>query len=181
MSNVLFASDEDNIQKINIDELYERNMRREQKNISIFNKILNRIHKRINITAKIKKDKHIWFTVPHFLFGQPLYHQGNCIAYIIEKLSENGFHVKYMHPNTLFLSWEQWIPSYIRLEYKKKTGIIINEKGEVLNPIETIEEQPIPNIIVDKEQKYTPIAKYKPTGNLVYNPDMFHAIAGTKN
>jgi hypothetical protein len=179
MSNILFANDEESMQKIDIDGLYERNMKREQNNISIFNKILNRIHKRVNITAKMKKDKHIWFTVPQFIFGQSLYHQGNCIAYIIGKLSENGFHVKFMHPNTLFLSWENWIPSYIRLAYKKKTGIVINEKGEVLNPVEENIEQ-TPNVIIDKETKYTPIAKYKPTGNLVYNPDMFHAIAGAK-
>jgi hypothetical protein len=124
MSNILFANDEESVAKIDIDGLYERNMNRELRNVSIFNKIINRIHKRILTTSKSKQDKYIWFTIPKFIFGQPLYHQGDCIAYIITKLSDNGFFVKYMHPNTIFLSWEQWIPSYVRLEYKKKQALL---------------------------------------------------------
>ena len=159
-------------------------MRREQKNITIFNKILNRIHKRIMTTSKNKNnEKYIWFIVPTFIFGEQMYDQGDCVAHIVGKLTSNGFHVKYMHPNTLFVSWQNWIPSYIRSEYKKKTGIIIDEKGQVLNKPEAIEEVQIQKdtdyrLNSSKDQKYTPISKYKPSGKLVYNPDMFNAIAG---
>jgi hypothetical protein len=70
---------------------------------------------------------------------------------------------------------------------QKKTGIIINEKGEVLNSPEKAEEEEqmsksaleSTTITGIKEQKnYTPISKYKPTGHLVYNPDVFQAISG---
>ena len=50
------------------------------------------------------------------------------------RLSENGFSIKHMNPNILFISWDQWIPSYERTEYKKRTGITINEKGEEVKP-----------------------------------------------
>jgi hypothetical protein len=180
MSNLLFIDEEECTSKIDIDELYDKNMRREQKNLSIFNKILARVHKRIMTTSKTKNNqKHVWFIVPKFLFGENLYDQGDCIAHIVGKLTTNGFHVKYVHPNALFVSWQNWIPSYVRSEYKKKTGIIIDEKGQVLNkPDETVEEindnKNYPDI---KESKFTPISKYKPSGKLIYNPDMFHAIS----
>ena len=51
----LFGDDDEGKNKINIDGLYEKKQKRDLKQISIFNKILNRIHKRIEYTAKSKK------------------------------------------------------------------------------------------------------------------------------
>ena len=142
MSSFLFVNDEESNSKINIDELYEKNQQRDLKQLSIFNKILNRIHKRITFTSKNKSnDKHIFFLVPEFIFGEPLYNKGDCIGYLVTKLEENGFHVKYVHPNALFISWQNWVPSYVRSEIKKKTGVVINEKGEVVSKEEKKEEK----------------------------------------
>ena len=139
--NILFFNDEECRDKINIDELYDRNHRREDKMLSIFKKILNRLHKRIEITAKQKpNEKYIWFTVPSYIFGEPTYEHGQCIAHIIQNLADNGFYVKYLAPNTVFVSWENWIPSYIRRQVKKKTGKSINEKGEIIHDSEEPED-----------------------------------------
>jgi hypothetical protein len=180
--------DEEAGKKINIDDLYEKKHQRDLKQISIFNKILNRIHKRIQYTGRNKNnDKHIWFTVPEYIFGEPNYDNGECLAFIVVKLEENGFFVKYMHPNTLFVSWENWIPAYARNELKKKTGIVVDERGNIIEKKgEEEESQNDPNskllntsksIISQKNQKqYTPISQYKPTGNLVYNPDILEKL-----
>jgi len=185
MSCLLYVDEQEAHNKLDIDELYEKKHQRDLKQISVFNKILNRIHKRIQITGRNKKiDRHIWFTVPEFIFGEPNYDQGECLGYIISKLEENGFFTKYMHPNTLFVSWENWIPSYTRNEVKKRLGIVLDEKGNVIDKIEeNIEiESHDPQIRLmqanaKKEQKqFTPIDQYKPTGNLVYHPEMFEKI-----
>jgi hypothetical protein len=133
MSCLLFLEDEEALSKVNIDELYEKDHRRDQKQLSIFNKILNRIHKRITTTSRNKKaEKYAWFTVPEYIFGEPVYNKGDCIAFLITKLEMNGFFIKYMHPNTLFISWEKWVPSYVRHELKKKMGVIVDEKGNII-------------------------------------------------
>jgi hypothetical protein len=186
MSCFLFNTDEESHGKINIDELYEKQQQRDLKQLSIFNKLLNRIHTRITTTSKMKpKDKHIWFTVPEYIFGEPVYDKGDCTGYLVAKLEENGFHVRYVHPNTLFVSWENWVPSYVRSEIKKKTGIILDEKGNVIekpDKDENNEENSNSKLFGDKQnnmqkgKQYTPIDKYKPTGNLVYNPEMFEKI-----
>ena len=104
MSNILFHDEEETTDKVDIDSLFEKKQQKDLKQLAIFNKILNRIHKRINLTAKSKvNEKHIFFTVPEFLFGEPLYNQGDCIGHLVVKLEENGFDVKYMHPNNLFI------------------------------------------------------------------------------
>jgi hypothetical protein len=180
MSCFLFADDDDNVQKVNIDELYEKKQRRDQRQISVFNKILNRINKRITTTSRMKHDdKYIWFNVPSFIFGEPLYDQTDCIAYVVVKLAENGFFVKYINPGTLFISWENWVPSYARQEIRKKTGFIVDEKGNLIDRVEKKEDESrsigIPSNdprdeppATREQKKYTPIEKYKPTGNLIY-------------
>ena len=185
MSCLLYVDEQEAHNKLNIDDLYEKKHQRDLKQISVFNKILNRIHKRIQLTGRNKKiERYIWFTVPEFIFGEPNYDQGECLGYIISKLEENGFFTKYMHPNTLFVSWENWIPAYTRNEVKKRLGIVLDEKGNVIDKIdESIEiESHDPHVRLmqanaKKEQKqFTPIDKYKPTGNLIYHPEMFEKI-----
>jgi hypothetical protein len=186
MSIFLYVNDEETRGKVNIDELYDKSQQRDLKQLAIFNKILNRVHKRITTTARNKRnDKHIWFLVPEYIFGEPIYDQGECIAYLVVKLEENGFYVRYMHPNTLFVSWNNWVPSYVRNEIKKKTGIVLDEKGNIIKKQEDDESDNDPNnkLLNDKNnnlqkpgKQYTSVKDYKPTGNLVYNPEMFEKI-----
>jgi len=193
----LFVNDEDTNKKINIDDLYEKKHKQDLKQLSIFNKILNRIHKRIETTGRVKtKEHYIWFQVPGYLFGEPLYDESHCIAYIVSKLEDNGFHVRYIHPNTLFISWEHWIPSYVRNEIRRKMGVVIDERGRVIKNGEgqrdkSSEEDDINSGLYktsgevnagkhrdkdNKEKKYTSIKQYKPTGNLVYDNQLFETI-----
>ena len=186
MSCFLYTDDDDTLQNINIDELYEKQQRRDLRQVSIFNKILNRIHHRIKITSRTKKtDKHIWFIVPEYIFGEPVYNKADCIAYVIAKLESNKFNIRYVHPNTLFVSWADWVPAYVRSEFKKKTGVAVNERGQV---IEGANEPEIdvndPNAGLFKsagpveapKKEYNNVKDYKPAGNFVYRPEFFDKI-----
>jgi hypothetical protein len=185
MSCLLYVNDEEANHKVDIDGLYEKKHQRDLKQLSIFKKILKRIHTRIQLTGRNKRlDKHIWFTVPEYIFGEPNYDQGECLGYLISNLEENGFFIKYMHPNTLFVSWENWIPSYTRNEIKKKLGVVLDEKGNIIDKLdENIQiESHDPGVRLiqanaKKEQKqFTSIKDYKPTGNMVYNPEFFEKL-----
>ena len=195
MSNILLYDEEEAIGKIDIDELYEKNMRRDLRQLSLFNKMLNRVHKRIQTCSRMKRDKHVWFTVPEYLFGEPTYDQASCISYIIHRLTQNGFRVQYMHPHTLFISWEEWIPQYVRNEVKKKTGKVINEKGQVLadlkadatddrDPLDPLQQSTLydtksggggQSAANGTGKQFTPIGQYRPAG-MIYNPEIFEKI-----
>ena len=183
MTHIINPDEEEGMDKINIDELFEKNHNKDLRQLSLFKKILNRIHKRITTTSNIKKDKHIWFTVPEYIFGEPLYDKGDCIGFLVVKLEQNGFNVKYIHPCTLFISWDNWIPSYVRHQYKKQTGNTIDEKGNVISSKEEVEDEDENNKIFNtgqefkkKEKDYNEINNYKPSGNLLYNQDLFDKI-----
>jgi hypothetical protein len=197
MSCFLYVNDEESTGKVNIDELYENKKNRDLKQLSVFNKILNRIHTRIRMTGRNRRgDTHIWFNVPEYIFGETVYDKGDCIAYLVHKLHDNGFHVKYLHPNTLFVCWNHWVPQYVRSEFKKKTGKLMDEKGNITDPRkdedddgdgngnrrgesdinEGLFNNGAPSAPRKDQKQYTPIDKYKPTGKFVYNPDLLEKI-----
>ena len=179
MSSVfLFANDEEVSKKINIDDLYDKKQKRDLRQLSIFNKILNRIHKRIEATSKNKHcdETHIWYLVPEYLVGQPIYDKAECLGYLVSQLEENGFFVKYVHPNTMFVSWHNWVPTYVRHEIKKKMGVIVDERGNVINKDEVKEsemQQTISNQSKDTKN-FSSIKEYKPTG--LYKQDFFDKL-----
>ena len=193
MANIFTLENiEDFSEKLNIDELYEKKRQHDLNKLALYNKLLNRIHVRIKNISKQRMDEQFcWFIVPEIIIGVPKYDQGACIAYLIDKLKNNGFNTRYIHPNTLFISWQHWVPSYVRTELKKKTGIVINEYGEKLDETKMIEnntQEPVnPNdyLFNKKEDNtnakiqkkmYTPINSYKPSGNLVYNDELLSKI-----
>ena len=169
-------------EKINIDELYEKKRKVDLNKLELFKKILNRIHVRIKTTAKQNiHEKFCWFVVPEIIIGVPKYDQASCIAYLMETLKTNGFQVRYFHPNTIFISWDHWVPAYVRNEIKKKTGLIINEYGEKIE--DSLEDDDELNEKSDGQlqqiknsKKYTPINTYKPSGKLVYSEDLLNRI-----
>ena len=187
MSCLLYVDEEEAAKKINIDDLYEKKRNQDLQMVSTFNKILNRIHKRIQFTGRAKRhEKYIWFTVPQFIFGQPNYDTGECVGYLVTKLEDNGFYVRYMHPNTLFVSWENWIPTYARTELKKRTGIVVDQYGNIVEKKgeeEANNNDPNSGILNTGQQpngkekkQFTPIDQYKPKGNLVYKPEIFEKL-----
>jgi Family of unknown function (DUF5759) len=180
-------------EKLNIDELYERKRQYDLSQLALYNKLLNRIHVRIKTTAKQKIDEQFcWFVVPEIMIGVPKYDQAACIAYLVDKLKDNGFNVRYIHPNTLMISWNHFVPSYVRNEFKKKTGIVLDEYGRQVNEdrgqasVITSDSKTLDNVMFNKkdigqkavkpQKNYTPIHSYKPQGSLVYGDDILNKL-----
>jgi len=116
--------------KINLDDLYSKKQQSDLNKLHVFNKILNRVHNKIKLTSRQHNSQHCcWYVVPEMILGVPRFDHASCITYLVEKLQDNGFIVKYTHPNLLFISWNHWIPGYVRNEIKKKTGITVDGFG----------------------------------------------------
>lgn len=197
MSNIFTLENiEDFTEKINIDELYEKKRQQDLNKLELFNKLLNRVHVKIRTVSRQKVDEQFcWFLIPETILGVPKYDQGACIAYLMDKLKSSGFNIRYIHPNLLFISWLHWVPTYIRNEINKKTGIKINEYGEKIEDtnedgnLTITNDTLLPNEYFIKQnnnldgkkgkvqkKEYTPIKSYKPSGNLVYDDDTLNKI-----
>jgi len=128
---------------------------------------------------------------------------GECTDYILRKLRDNDFVVRYTHPNLVFISWAHWIPGYVRQEYKKQTGTAIDGYGNLANSKPQIENNPStepenPNDILftkhksgsnatnsgnsgnsdntsnNSNREYNSTKNYKPAG--IYNNDIMQKI-----
>tara|TARA_B110000967_G_scaffold130768_1_gene133608 strand:+ start:1353 stop:1994 length:642 start_codon:yes stop_codon:yes gene_type:complete len=143
--NVFTLSDDDNLMdKINLDDLFEKKREISENKLQLYNKILNRIHEKIKLTSRVQqgKEQFCWYLIPEMMIGISRYNVGECTDYILRKLRDNDFVVRYTHPNLVFISWAHWIPGYVRQEYKKQTGTAIDGYGNLANSKPQIENNP---------------------------------------
>ena len=97
MNNIVLLDGEQEYSapKINLDELYEYKKQCDKNTLHSYNIVLNRIHTRIKMTSRQKKNEQFcWFLIPEVMIGVPKYDVSSCIAYVIDKLKDNGFQIK---------------------------------------------------------------------------------------
>ena len=189
------SDDNDSSIKINMDELYIKKQQQDLNVLNTYNKILTRIHNKIKYVSKqLINDQCCWYIMPEVLIGVPKYNHNDCSAYVIEKLRENGFIIRYIHPNLLFISWKHWIPTYVRNEIKNKTGKIVDEYGNIKPDNNTVtfdnttsNSNKDDNIIFNNKNKassssyknekdYKDVKSYKPSGGLVYSNNLLKKL-----
>lgn len=190
MDRFLSNEEEQYDEKISLDELYDRKREVEINRMNIYKKILNRVHVKIKTAARQKNNESFtFFVVPEFQFGVPKYDVHTCCSYIIEKLEDNGFMVKYTHPNLIYIYWGHYIPSYRRAQIKEKTGYSIDGFGNIIKEKQTNKKTDVNALLItDKEKQddttkksilkpskqYKDISSYKPNG--IYNIDLISKI-----
>jgi hypothetical protein len=191
--NIFTLSDENDLtDKINLDDLFEKKREIAESKLTLYNKILNRIHNKIKLTSNQNRgrEQFIWYIIPEIMIGVSRYNVAECTGYIINKLRENDLVVRYTYPNLVFISWSHWIPGYVRQEYKKQTGTTIDgygniadknpqlENGNISNGDDSILNKPPTRITVTKEKEkdkeYNSTKNYKPVG--IYNSDILQKI-----
>ncbi len=190
--NTIFTTDdpENYVDKLNLDELFEKKQIHDLATTKNYNAILNRIHNKIKLTSRQQINTHFcWFVVPEVMIGVPKYDIAICISYVLDKLKNNGFNVRYTHPNLLLISWHHWVPAYVREEIKKKTGLIVDGYGNIVKkneeesentlinenkPSTALVKSKITSILKNNDQK--PITSYKPTGKLIYDNDLLNSL-----
>ena len=195
------ANATDDGKKLNMDDLYEYKQQKDMRVLATFNRILSRIHTKVKTMSRQHGNPQFcWYVIPEMLIGVPTYNAPGCAAYLIDKLRDNGFVVRYTHPNLLFVSWKHWIPSYVRGEIKKKTGVAVDGYGNKIipknkssssnQPFNQQEDVNIDSLLTTRAPvpqqnsgpAYTPIEKYTPSGQMIYNSGLFKNIEDrTKN
>jgi hypothetical protein len=85
-------------------ELINVQKEREKKKFITFEKVHSNIEKKI-VKASATNFYYIWYEIPQYIIGFPLYNYIECIEYVIEKLNKNGFKIEKFEPNILLISW----------------------------------------------------------------------------
>jgi hypothetical protein len=127
---------------LNIDDLYETIDEKNNKRLEKFDGILKQIHTRIRYYAKLERT-FCFFQIPEFIIGVPLYNVTDLRNYIINSLKRNGFHIVYIDPNWLYISWAK------------------EDRGKVTKPTKP-----------KKQKNYKLIDEYRPSGQFVNENDL---------
>jgi hypothetical protein len=143
---------------ININELHREQDKKEEKRIEIYENILDKVHQKIKLTSRTSADKFCFFSVPIYVYGLPLFDVNSCIIYLTKKLSDNGFDIRYTHPNLLLISWYEK-PKKAPITSMALTGF-----------------QKIDNDFKKRSLEYKPITEYKPSNNFVYDSNSLNSL-----
>jgi len=93
--------------KISLAELYTLKDKKELSKYITFDNIINICHKKIKNTAAIG-GMNIFYEIPFYIYGKPLYKIEDCVKYIVESLRNNGFFVQILpepNVNMIYVSW----------------------------------------------------------------------------
>ena len=154
--------------RLNIDELFETKKKSDLNRLSIYSKLLSRIHHKIKMTSKQRDNSQFCsFIMPEVLLGYPNYDFSECLTFIIDRLNNDGFVTRYIHPNLIFICWSHWVPEYVRDEFKKKTNTEVNSLGET---------KPDKTVVRFEKTETKPVSNYKPSGMFVYDEDLIKSM-----
>lgn len=121
------------MKKLNILDLHRNITKRQQKRIECFDKILELCHKKIMFQSDNRKTR-IFFEVPEFLMGYPLFDLNDCIKHIMDSLKSNGFLAIYYFPRYIYVSWDLEEIEQHKIEMKKQK--FYENKPEKLNTLD---------------------------------------------
>ena len=86
--------------------LYKSQVQRTDHRQETYDIIVRRVRHRVQ-TVSQRNDIHCVFELPKLVVGMPLYDPFECCGYVIRTLSQDGFFVKYNHPNVLYINWSK--------------------------------------------------------------------------
>jgi hypothetical protein len=112
--------------------------------------------------------------MPEVLLGYPNYNFAECLTYVLDRLEQDGFNTRYIHPNLIFIAWSHWVPEYVREELKKKTNMNVDSFGA---PIEKKNK----SVVTFEKAESKPISNYKPSGLFVYDDEMIKSMKIKEN
>ena len=144
------------MKKLNILDLHRSIHEKKERNAQCYDKVLEMAHNKIKKTTESKQLRCV-YDVPSFIFGYPLFDINECIAHVTRELQSNGFVVRYMFPNKLYISWD-----LEEIEEEKKT--MLNAKTSQIIPLQRQQPVAAPNAAQRRS-----LMKYKPSGKLELN------------
>lgn len=105
--------------QLNIHQLYESSRKKELSKFETFDKILQRCHNKIKLYAENRKTECV-YEIPGFIIGVPLFDINELREYLVSSLNKNGFIIKQIPPNYIYISWDLKNKKKMKVKREKK-------------------------------------------------------------
>ena len=141
----------------------------------IYNIVLGRAYKVVRNAVETEAT-FCFFEMPEYIIGHSIYNMTECLLFIINKLSGNGYQVKYCHPRTLYITWPM-IQQTLALENGKSLNSVARpmERPAPSRTFDrpanhhTTNHRQEPDILKNLKLNYRSTNEYKPSGSFVKN------------
>ena len=93
--------------QLSLYDLYNLKKKKDLNKNLIFDKILEKCHDKIKTIAK-NGGTNIFYEIPYYMLGYPLYDINICIEYVTTSLKKNGLFIQIMpkpNNNVIYISW----------------------------------------------------------------------------
>lgn len=94
------------MKQVNIRDICNSMQRRQETRQDVFAKVLEKCYMKIERVAAADR-LFLFYEVPMFVLGCPLFRIEDCIDFMKGNLEKNGFLVKYYFPNIVYISWNK--------------------------------------------------------------------------
>lgn len=118
--------------KVNLDDLFAKRKEKDLRRLALHQRMLQALHRSIRTVSRRPTDNtSLWYTVPDVVLYATCYDPAHFIAFALDALRENAFHAEFIPPNTLFVSWAHYVPTYVRDQIRRQLGIRVDALGRV--------------------------------------------------
>jgi hypothetical protein len=85
-------------------DLINSQKEREKIKYKTFSKIYSNIEKKISL-ASSSNFYYVWYEIPEFIMGFPLYNLDECKTIVVKQLKDNGFDIEEFNNNIILIKW----------------------------------------------------------------------------
>ena len=129
---------------------------REKNRLQIYENILQKCYLKIQ-NSVLRDEEFTLITIPDFIIGYPTYNFENCIKYVIFKLKQNNYQIKYFYPNALQIIWgKKDFNSLLNIKDMPQTEYLAIESSKLYNknPVKQKQKSSKPTKFNPSEQLY---------------------------
>lgn len=141
----------------NINDFKEHLIEKNVKQCETFKIIMNKCFTKMKLALE-KGYYGIYYEVPEFIIGRPVYKLEDCVKYVLYGLKLKGFCLKYYHPHVIYISWDNIQSSSENEQQKLKYEEPIVSKDK--------EEK---TVVVKEKTKFNKNTKQNKNSKLVLN------------
>ena len=133
-------------------EIHKEQQTKENNRIILYNKILKQIFLKIKIAVETCVSS-IFYKLPEYIIGYPIYNITECVFYIQNFLTSKGFEHKYCNYLVIFITWTP----------KDKSLKLENLNNNIQPNQQLLENNPVKNPI------HRQISDYQTNNDFLYN------------
>lgn len=90
-------------------DIQKKYMQRERTRCEVYQKILEKCFRRIEIAVEQGRTNFI-FDVPPWMWGLPIYSMPDAAEYIEESLKKKGYSAEHVNNHSIFIDWTEYLP-----------------------------------------------------------------------